>query len=353
MVEARRRRLVYPYEIVRMLTGAPGAVELAGEKPLPAGCVRGVRPRPSSRDPPRAVSVAGRPPAQNTSAIVFGIIDTPTERVPEGMRRVLILSDPTLGMGSLAAPECDRIVAAIDLAEANGCRSSGCPCRAARASRWTAAPRTSTPPRAWCGGSSRSRRRAASIHVIVAGINVGAQSYFDALATMLLHTRGVLIMTPGASMVLTGRAALEASGSVSAEDEIAIGGYERVMGPNGEAQYYARNLAEAYAILYEHYRYSYVVPGEAAPRALPTQRPARRAPVTEFTTRRRARARLRPDRRDLRRRAQRRAQAAVRDARADARGGRLRPGQLERWRDWAGAETAIVWDASLGGIPSR
>ena len=36
------------------------------------------------------------------------------------MRRVLILSDPTLGMGSLAAAECDRIVAAIDLAEARG-----------------------------------------------------------------------------------------------------------------------------------------------------------------------------------------------------------------------------------------
>ena len=33
------------------------------------------------------------------------------------MRRVLVLSDPTLGMGALAAPECDRIVAALDLAE--------------------------------------------------------------------------------------------------------------------------------------------------------------------------------------------------------------------------------------------
>ena len=106
-----------------------------------------------------------------------------------------------------------------------------------------------------------------TIHLIVAGINVGAQSYFDALATMLGHTRGALIMTPGASMVLTGKAALDASGSVSADDEISIGGYERVMGPNGEAQYYARNLAEAYALLYEHYRYSYVVPGEPGPRA--------------------------------------------------------------------------------------
>ena len=37
--------------------------------------------------------------------------------LPEGMRRVIILSDPTLGMGSLAAAECDRIVAALDLAE--------------------------------------------------------------------------------------------------------------------------------------------------------------------------------------------------------------------------------------------
>ena len=46
------------------------------------------------------------------------------------------------------------------------------------------------------------------IHVIVTGVNVGAQSYWDALATMGMHTKGVLIMTPNASMVLTGRAAL-------------------------------------------------------------------------------------------------------------------------------------------------
>src|SRR5207247_9241428 len=82
-------------------------------------------------------------------------------------------------------------------------------------------------------------QRGGTIHVIVHGVNVGAQSYFDALATMLLHTRGVLIMTPGASMVLTGRAALAASGSVAGEDEVAIGGYERVMGPNGQGQFLA------------------------------------------------------------------------------------------------------------------
>jgi acetyl-CoA carboxylase carboxyltransferase component len=64
-----------------------------------------------------AVSVAGRPYGMNASSVVLGVIDTPTEKVPEGMKRVLVLSDPTIGMGALAAPECDRIVAAIDLAE--------------------------------------------------------------------------------------------------------------------------------------------------------------------------------------------------------------------------------------------
>ena len=43
-------------------------------------------------------------------------------------------------------------------------------------------------------------------------------------------------MTPDASMVLTGVAALAASGAVSAEEETALGGFERIMGPNGEAQ---------------------------------------------------------------------------------------------------------------------
>ena len=57
--------------------------------------------------------------------------------------------------------------------------------------------------------------RGGVIHLVVYGVNVGAQSYWNALATMLGRTRGALVMTPDASMVLTGRAALEASGSVA------------------------------------------------------------------------------------------------------------------------------------------
>jgi acetyl-CoA carboxylase carboxyltransferase component len=189
-----------------------------------------------------------------------------------------------------------------------------------------------------------------TIHLIVHGVNVGAQSYFDALSTMLQHTRGVLIMTPGASMVLTGRAALDASGSVSAEDETAIGGFERVMGPNGEAQYFARNLVEAYGILYAHYRYSYVVPGEPGPRRLVSSDPEDRAITREPTSRGEGHEFSHI--------------GEIFDARANAE--RKRPfsmralmaavvdrdhAPLERWHDWQGAETAIVWDAALGGRP--
>ena len=36
------------------------------------------------------------------------------------MQRVILLGDPSRGMGSLAEPECRRIVAALDLAEELG-----------------------------------------------------------------------------------------------------------------------------------------------------------------------------------------------------------------------------------------
>ena len=62
------------------------------------------------------------------------------------------------------------------------------------------------------------------VNVVVAGINVGAQPYWNAEATMLMHTRGILVMTPDSAMVLTGKQALDYSGGVSAEDNFGIGG---------------------------------------------------------------------------------------------------------------------------------
>ena len=197
-----------------MLTDGPGAFGLS-QVELPGGSVEEYDLAPGGGGL-AAMSVAGRTPGGNQAAVVFGIIATPTAEVPEGMRRVVILSDPTLGMGSLAAPECDRIVAAIDLAEQLSLPVEWIPVSSGAKIAMESGTEN-------LDATARVVRRivtftqaGGTIHVIVQGVNVGAQSYFDALATMLQHTRGILVMTPGASMVLTGRAALEASGSVSA-----------------------------------------------------------------------------------------------------------------------------------------
>ena len=34
------------------------------------------------------------------------------------------------------------------------------------------------------------------VNIVVTGINVGGQPYWNAEATMLMHTRGILVMTP-------------------------------------------------------------------------------------------------------------------------------------------------------------
>ena len=67
-------------------------------------------------------------------------------------------------------------------------------------------------------------------------------------------------------MVLTGKRALDYSGSVSAEDNQGIGGYDRIMGFNGQAQYWARDIDDACQILLRHYDHTYVAPGERFPR---------------------------------------------------------------------------------------
>jgi len=355
----RRRELVYPYEIVRMLTQGNEALERALEasqhaqaRPvLPVGRFEEYDLDPDTQEI-EAISVNGREPGKNESCVIFGVITTPTPKVPEGMQRVLILSDPTMATGALATPDCDRLIAAIDLAE-----------RMALPVEWV--PISAGAKIAMDSGTenmdsiARVVRRIVTftqaggmINIIVTGVSVGAQSYWNSLATMLMHTRGCLIMTPQGYMVLTGSASLAASGSVSAEDEVAIGGHERVMGPNGEAQYFAPDLLSAYKILYDYYAYTYVVPGETSPRKLKTQDPPTRNLLTfpyvdtkggstAFKT-----------------------VGEILDPKANP--GRKRPfamralmqgvidqdsSHLERWEHLVGGETAIVWDAHLGGFP--
>ena len=93
---------------------------------------------------------------------------------------------------------------------------------------------------------------------------------------MLMHTRGILVMTPDSAMVLTGKQAIDYSGGVSAEDNLGIGGYGRIMGPNGEAQYWAPSLAAACDVLFDHYDLTYRAPGERWPRRAATTDPVDR-----------------------------------------------------------------------------
>jgi acetyl-CoA carboxylase carboxyltransferase component len=188
------------------------------------------------------------------------------------------------------------------------------------------------------------------VNIVVAGINVGAQPYWNAEATMLMHTKGILVMTPDSAMVLTGKQALDFSGGVSAEDNFGIGGYDRVMGPNGQAQYWAPSLTQACDVLMAHYDHAYTAPGERAPRKAATSDPANRdlssyphpaAGGSDFATVGEIFSAARnPDRKkpfDIR---------AVMRALSD----QDHP-VLERWAGMAGAEMSVVQDAHVGGRP--
>ena len=193
---------------------------------------------------------------------------------------MVLCGDPTKALGAVSEPECRRIIAAIDLAE-----------RMQVPLEWfalSAGARISmdsgTENMDWVAAALRRivefTQAGGEINVVVAGINVGAQPYWNAEATMLMHTKGILVMTPDSAMVLTGKQSLDFSGGVSAEDNYGIGGYDRVMGPNGQAQYWAPDLGSALGVLMEHYAHTYVVPGEGGPRRVPTTDPSDRDVTT-------------------------------------------------------------------------
>ncbi|GAB3271166.1 ATP-binding protein [Kineosporia babensis] len=325
VLRAAARGNVYPYELTGML-GAFTEHDLADGKLVPVD----------------------RDPGGNTAGIVAGVVTTPTERHPQGVTRVLLLGDPTKALGSLSEPECARVIAAIDLAEQMQVPlewyslSAGAKISMTSGSEnldWVAAALKRIVQFTQAGGE---------INIVVAGINVGAQPYWNAEATMLMHTKGILVMTPDSAMVLTGKQALDFSGGVSAEDNFGIGGYDRVMGPNGQAQYWAPDLGGARNILMAHYDHAYIAPGESGPRAVPTTDPADRdirsfphpsgeefATVGEIFS-----AQHNPDRKkpfDIR---------TVMRALSD----QDHP-VLERWAGMADADTSVVQDAHIGGRP--
>jgi acetyl-CoA carboxylase carboxyltransferase component len=337
VIRARRRGTMYPYELIPLITRSPDP-----------GGTAGTFTEYDLDETGMAVPV-DREPGLNTASLVLGVVSTPTRRYPEGMRRVVLLGDPTRALGALSEPECRRVLAALDLA-----RQMGAPVE------WFAisagakiAMDSGTETMDWISrvlrGIVEFTQDGGEINVVVTGINVGAQPYWNAEATMLMHTKGILIMTPYSAMVLTGKQSLDYSGGVSAEDNFGIGGYDRIMGPNGEAQYWAPDLSAAVDVLLAHYGHTYVAPGERFPRPAATADPADRdisasphaGPDSDFGTLGEVfGAATNPERKkpfDIR---------SLLSGVADAD---HQP--LERWADMADAESAVVLDAHLGGQP--
>jgi acetyl/propionyl-CoA carboxylase alpha subunit/acetyl-CoA carboxylase carboxyltransferase component len=340
VVQLRRRGLVHPFEIVR---------QLAPEEPQ-GPVPRGTFVEHDLDASGEALVPVKRAPGGNAANMVVGVVTSFTDRYPEGMKRVALLGDPSRAMGSLAEPECRRIAAAIALAG-----------QLRVPLEWFAVSagakismESGTENMDWISLVLRRivefTQRGGEINVVVTGINVGAQPYWNAEATMLMHTSGILVMTPGSAMVLTGKEALEYSGSVSGESNELIGGYDRIMGPNGQAQYQAASVGEAIQLLLRHYEHTYVAPGERCPRRARTGDPADRdvreyphgpaggagfETVGDVFSQEKNPERKKPF--DIRR---------VMHACVD----QDHP-PLERWRDLRGGDTAVVWDAHLGGWP--
>lgn len=342
VVRMRQRGFTYPYEIVKMLTPA-------------AGDTRAFPPGEFSEydvDAENRLVPVERPYGHNKANVIVGVIRNFTTEYPEGMIRVILLGDPGRDLGAIAEPECRRIIAALDLAEQKGVPLEWFPISAgAKISMESGVENMD-----WIARVLRRliefTQAGGEVNLIVNGINVGAQPYWNAEATMLMHTRGILVMTPQAAMVLTGKRALDYSGSVSAEDNQGIGGYDRIMGLNGQAQYFARDLEEACHILLRHYQHTYVAPGELMPRRAATADPLDRN-VQDYPH-----SNGNGDGSAFKR---------VGDIFSDeTNAGRKKSfdirkvmkavvdqdhAPLERWSGMRAAETAVVWDAHLGGYP--
>ncbi len=338
MLGAHRRGRFHPFEVIDWLTGGLGT-----EFDTPS-IAAWPEPPPGKFQEWDFVDdqfmAVDRPWSRHEAALVVGVINNAWGD-GESLQRVLIVGDSTNTMGSLGEAECRRAMAAIDLASERGIPVEWVPVSAGARIAFD----SGTENLDWTARVLRRivefTQQGGIINIVVDGPCVGAQSYWNAEATMLMHCKGALVMTRRGYMILTGRKALEYSGSVSAESNQALGG-EEIMVPNGEAQYRAGDMLDAYEVLFRHYEFT-TGKGSAS-----TDDPAHRditqsagkpgegyATLGEIFDDEHNPGRKRPF--DIRT-----VMASVLDDDATA---------LERWGGIEGAESAVTWLGTLGGHP--
>lgn len=296
--------------------------------------------RSGAATPDRLVPVR-RPVGQNPSGVVCGVLSHSFAGHPDPVRRVWIAGDADRSLGAVSEPECRRIIAAFDLAAEEGLPVEWVAVSAgARISM-----ESGTENMDWCAAVMRRilqfTQAGGEVVIIVAGPNVGAQSYWNSAATMLMHCAGLLVMCRESAMVLTGRRALAQSGGVSASDDASLGGYDHVMGPNGQAHHVAADLIEAYRIVLTHHELL-ARPGAIRSTADPVDRDVCLSKYSDSVGFTHVGELL--DHAHNPSRKQTFAIRPVMAALADADAARL-----ERWPDQWGADGAVVWDTRIGG----
>jgi acetyl-CoA carboxylase carboxyltransferase component len=300
--------------------------------------------------PDRLVPVArdGERAERSPCGITVGIMSHHVGPHAEPVRRVWLCGDSTRALGAVAEPECRRIIAAIDLAEAEQMPlewvtvSSG-----ARISMGSG-----TENMDWCAAVVRRlvelTQAGGEVVIVVAGVNVGAQSYWNAEATMLMHCAGTLVMVEGTSMVLTGSRSLARAGGVSEPSDHDLGG-TGVMASNGQAHHVVADLDEAIELVLEHHALCASGPHHPPVRAATADRPDRDIGASPYTGPpehgwRRVGDILCPSSHPTRTRPFHVGPVMAALADADAP-------RLERWPDMAGASGAVVWDTRIDGWP--
>lgn len=280
-------------------------------------------------------------------AVVFGVMTHVVDGHPEGATRVWIGGDPALSMGAVSEAECRYLNAAFDLADHLNVPVEWVAVSAGARIAWD----SGTENMDWCATVVariiRFTQAGGTINIIVSGINVGAQSYWNAEATMLTHHKGALIMIDDTAMVLTGRRALALSGGGNFASDRHIGGYAEVMGPNGQAHHVVSNLTAAYRLMFTHIGLTQRRRDGGVP-SVSTSDPIDRDMSTHTYTGAENFATI-ADVLDAASHPDRKQPFAIRpvlDALVDCDAP-----VLERWADMHDARGVVAWDTRLGGRP--